>query len=95
MIIRKIGENILSPISFTTEENLAAVMAGRSALRRYDSLWGLPFPCFASLIPDDLLESGFESDVEKGRLPMDSYTKFEKVVPFLYVLCILKSFRYI
>ena len=80
MIVRKIGENILSPISFTTEENLAAVMAGRSALRRYDSLWGLPFPCFASLIPDDLLESAFESDVEKGRLPMDSYTKFEKVV---------------
>ena len=80
MIIRKIGENILSPISFTTEENLAAVMAGRSALRRYDSLWGLPFPCFASLFPDDLLESAFESDVEKGRLPMDSYTKFEKVV---------------
>ena len=80
MIIRKIGENILSPISFTTEENLAAVMAGRSALRRYDSLWGLPFPCFASLIPDDLLDSAFESDVEKGRLLMDSYTKFEKVV---------------
>lgn len=80
MIVRKIGENILSPIGFTTEENLAAVMAGRSALRRYDSLWGLPFPCFASLIPDDLLESAFESDVEKGRLPMDSYTKFEKVV---------------
>jgi len=80
MIVRKIGENILSPIGFTMEENLAAVMAGRSALRRYDSLWGLPFPCFASLIPDDLLESAFESDVEKGRLPMDSYTKFEKVV---------------
>ena len=69
MIVRKIGENILSPIGFTTEENLAAVMAGRSALRRHDSLWGLPFPCFASLISDDLLESAFESDVEKGRLP--------------------------
>lgn len=78
MIVRKIADNIVSPIGFTTEENFAAVMAGRSALRRYESLWNLPFPCFASLIPDERLDAEFDAQV--SRSPGTVYTKFEKVL---------------
>ena len=55
MIVKKIGGNIVSPLGFSTEENFAAVMAGRSALQRYETMWRLPFPCFVSLIPDEPL----------------------------------------
>ena len=78
MIIRKIAENIVSPLGFTTEENFASVMAGRTALRRYDSLWGLPFPCFVSLIPDERLDAEFGAQVPCSTSTV--YTKFEKCV---------------
>lgn len=78
MIIRKIAENIVSPLGFTTEENFASVVAGRTALRRYDSLWNLPFPSFVSLIPDERLDAEFEAQVPC--LTSTVYTKFEKCV---------------
>lgn len=78
MIIRKIAENIVSPLGFTTEENFASVVAGRTALRRYDSLWNLPFQCFVSLIPDERLDAEFEAQVPC--LTSTVYTKFEKCV---------------
>ena len=78
MIIRKIAENIVSPLGFTTEENFASVMAGRTALRRYYSLWNLPFPCFVSLIPDERLDAEFEAQVPCFTTAV--YTKFEKCV---------------
>ena len=79
MIIRKIGENIISPLGFSVEENYEAVMDGRSALRRYEALWELPFPCFVSLIPDDKLDVEFDTEIVKEKLPLKSFTKFEKV----------------
>ena len=78
MIIRKIAENIVSPLGFTTEENFTSVMAGRTALRRYDSLWDLPFPCFVSLIPDERLDAEFEAQEPCSTSTV--YTKFEKCV---------------
>lgn len=78
MIIRKIADNIVSPLGFTTEENFTSVMAGRTALRRYDSLWNLPFQCFVSLIPDERLDAEFEAQVHG--LTSTDYTKFEKCV---------------
>lgn len=66
---------MITPLGFSVEENFAAVMAGRSELRRYESLWGLPFPCVVSLIPDEKLETAFSQEADS----QDKYTKFEKV----------------
>ena len=79
MIIKKIAENIVSPLGFSVEENYTAVMNGRSALRRYDSLWDMPFPCFVSLIDDEALETVFQTEVDNAKLPFTSLSKFEKI----------------
>ena len=78
MTIRKIADNIISPMGFTTEENFAAVMDGRSELRRYESLWDLPFPCCLSLIPEEALDAEFQQEVNAAALK-SSPTKFEKI----------------
>lgn len=79
MIVRKIGESVVSPLGFSVGENFRAVMKGESALQRYDALWGMPFPCVASLIPDERLDEAFESEEPDVRLPFPDPTKFEKV----------------
>ena len=45
-----VAHNIISPLGNTSAENYAAVKAGKSALRKYDGLWGLPEPFVASLL---------------------------------------------
>ena len=45
-----VSHNIISPLGTTTAENYAAVKSGKSALRKYDGLWGLPEPFVASLL---------------------------------------------
>lgn len=62
-----LASNILSPLGMTTEENYRAVKAGRSSLRRYDGLWGLPEPFTASLF----------SDGQRRDLAIDGMTLFE------------------
>ena len=69
---------MITPLGFSVEENFTAVMAGRSELRRHDSLWGLPFPCFVSLIPDEKLETAFGQEANRQKLS-DKCTKFEKI----------------
>ena len=69
---------MITPLGFSVEENFAAVMSGRSELRRHDSLWGLPFPCFVSLIPDEKLETAFGQEANRQKLS-DKCTKFEKI----------------
>ena len=48
-----VAHNIISPLGVTSAENYAAVKSGRSALKRYDGLWGLPEPFVASLLDRD------------------------------------------
>ncbi len=74
MIVKKIGESMVSPLGFSVEENFSAVMDGRSALHRYDSLWGMPFPCFVSLLDEQKLQEAFNQEVDID-IPV---TKFEK-----------------
>ena len=45
-----VSHNIISPLGVTSGENYAAVKSGKSALRKYDGLWGLPEPFVASLL---------------------------------------------
>jgi len=49
-MITCVSHNIISPLGSTSSENYAAVKSGLSALRRYDGLWRLPEPFFASLL---------------------------------------------
>ena len=66
-MISVVATNIISPLGFTTEENYRAVLAGRSALKRYAGLWGLPEPFAASLFNEE----------QKATLALDGYTFFE------------------
>ncbi|MBQ6378093.1 MAG: beta-ketoacyl synthase [Prevotella sp.] len=66
-MIRKIADNIYSPLGFTTAENYASVKAGKSRLRRYEGAMGLPDPFTASLLDWQQVE------------PLDGYTRFETI----------------
>ena len=58
-----VSHNIISPLGNTSAENYAAVKSSKSALRRYDGLWGLPEPFVASLMERD--NSGKHTFFEK------------------------------
>lgn len=62
-MIKRIADNITSPLGFTTVDNYAALKLGRSALRRYEDKWNLPEPFVASLFSDEQWEC-VKKDVE-------------------------------
>ena len=64
-----IADNILSPLGLGTQETLAAIMEGKSSLRRYDSAEGVPFAFTASLF----------SDEQNERLMVEGFTRFESL----------------
>jgi 3-oxoacyl-[acyl-carrier-protein] synthase-1 len=66
-MIRKIADNIYSPLGFTTAENYASVKAGKSRLRRFEGAMGLPEPFTASLFDWEQVER------------LDGYTRFETI----------------
>ena len=66
-MIRKIADNIYSPLGFTTDENYAAVIEGRSMLRRYEGVMDLPEPFTASLFDWEKVEH------------VDGFTRFESI----------------
>lgn len=68
-MIKVIADNILSPLGLTTQENVAAVHKGCSALRRYEHLWQLPDPFVASLF----------SDTQWEELQVEGLTRFESI----------------
>ena len=68
-MIRKIADNIYSPLGVTTAENYAAVKQGRSMLRSY--------PAGTMELPEAFTASLFDW----GRVePLDGYTRFERIV---------------
>ena len=75
-MIFNIGDNIVSPLGWTTAENWAAVAAEQSSLHPYNGTFGLPEPFFASLIDEENLNEHF------SKLPHsqeERYTKVEKM----------------
>ena len=54
-MIVKLADYIVSPLGMGTRANYEAVKAGKTRLRRYEGLWGLPEPFVASLMDDALL----------------------------------------
>ncbi len=75
------ADNIITPIGFTTEENAAAMLEGRSGIRRIGDEKLSPVPFYASLLDKKILEERFSSfdDPEK-------FTRFEQLA-----LCSLKD----
>ena len=74
-MIVSVAHNILSPLGMTSAENYAAVKAGRSMLKRYEGLWGLPEPFVASLMDRDKVEQAFAEITD-----LKPYTFFEKMI---------------
>ena len=75
-MIRKIADNITSPLGLTTADNYKAVCEGKSCLKRYEGKWELPEPFVASLFQDGQIEDMFISVINSD----DAYTRFEKMV---------------
>lgn len=80
-IIKKVADNILSPIGRTSAENFTQAENGASALKLYKELWGVPEPFVASLFPEGTISRYMEEEEIKEPFPL---TKFEK-------LCILSA----
>ncbi|MBO4654080.1 MAG: beta-ketoacyl synthase [Bacteroidales bacterium] len=74
-MIYNIGDNIVSPLGFTTEENWNSVLHGRSGLARYEGKFGLPEPFFAAILDEDAVNERF-GKIYSGK---ERYTKFEKM----------------
>lgn len=66
------ADNIISPLGWTTEENIAAVLAGRSALMPHEGAFGLTEPFVASLIDRTAVSERFGADA-------GMYTVFEQM----------------
>ena len=75
-MIRKIADNIISPLGFCTETCYKAVRQGESQLRLYEGKWQLPEPFVASLINDEQLEEAY---THLNHAPL-GVTRFEKMV---------------
>lgn len=79
-VIRHVADNIISPLGFTTADNMAALLDGWSALRLYERVFDLPEPFVGSLFDRVRLEAL----AEKAGID-DTHTLFEKA-------CILAAF---
>lgn len=64
-----IADNIISPLGFSTEENVLNVLRGKSCLKRYEDHWYLPEPFMASLF----------SESQQVLLKREGLTFFESV----------------
>ena len=76
--------NIISPLGFSTEENYANILSGRSGLRFHTDSRLSDVPLQLALIDDALLESTFAAVVGDG----SGFTRFEKFC-LLTVTCLL------
>ncbi len=75
-MIFNIGDNIVSPLGWTTAENWSAALAECSGLRPYNGTFGLPEPFFASLIDEEKLNERF---LKLPHSQIERYTKVEKM----------------
>jgi 3-oxoacyl-[acyl-carrier-protein] synthase-1 len=79
-MIRITGTNIISSLGFTTQENFDNLLAGKSGLQHYESLFDLPELVVASLVDKERLNeefdnlsdfqnlTGFETTLEKAAI---------------------------
>ncbi len=75
-MIFNIGDNIVSPLGWTSDENWCSVLEGKSGGRLCIDSLGVPEPFFASLLDDDELETKF---LQLRHSQDVNYTKLEKM----------------
>lgn len=74
-MIYKIGDSIISPLGMTTDATFEAVCSGKSNLSLHESKFGLPEPCFISLLDEARIDSAFSALTDFGTI---GFTKLEK-----------------
>lgn len=74
-MIYSIGDSIISPLAMTSQGNYAAVIRGESRLQYREHAFGLPEPCFVSLLDTERLDSAFSALSDFGAV---GYTRMEK-----------------
>lgn len=74
-MIFSIGDSIISPLAMTSPGNFEAVMRGESRLQYYEHAFGLPEPCFISLLDEEKTDRAFETIYDYS---VKDYTKMEK-----------------
>lgn len=75
-MIYNIGDAIISPLAWTSIDNFNAIMRGESRLQYYENLFGLPEPCFVSLIDPQAIDDRFALLPSRTE---ERYTKVEKM----------------
>ncbi len=74
-MIFSIGDSIISPLAMTSLGNFEAVMRGESRLQYHEHAFGLPEPCFISLLDEEKIDRAFETIYDYSVM---DYTKMEK-----------------
>lgn len=74
-MIYKIGDSIISPLGMTTDATFEAVCLGESRLSFHENIFGLPDPCFISLLDEARIDNAFNALTDFGT---EGYTKVEK-----------------
>lgn len=64
-----IADNIITPLGFTAEENLDAIVSGRSGLRRHEPTAALPFAFTASMFSDEMM----------SKIESEGFSRFESL----------------
>ncbi len=67
--------NIISSLGFTAAENFSSMEQGRSGIQRFDNKDFLPFPFYASLVDEVMLNEKFSALGTK-----QNYTRLEKII---------------
>lgn len=76
MKILNIGDNIISSLGMTTEENLAAIACGHSGVEHYTDRLGVREPYSASFVDDAKLDS----QCSLAGIPDEGFTRFERMM---------------
>ncbi len=75
-MIYSIGNGIVTPLAWTTEENFRAVLQGKSSLCHYEHKMDIPTPFFASLFDRNDIDDAFAGLPEPSQ---KKYTPVEKI----------------
>lgn len=76
-LIVRTGDDILSPLGMDAESTLQALLEGRSALRRYEGLWGIPEPFVAALLDTEAVDQALKERFGAKRI--EELTRFERM----------------
>ena len=75
-MIEILSDNIISPLGATSEENYLNVKAGKTGIRRYNSIFGINHQVSCSKIDEALIEDECASVIENNL----NYTRLEKLM---------------